>query len=382
MNCHAELDPLDSAFLLTDAERALRDEAARAVDEKLLPIAADAFEKGEMPEAAVRALAAMGAFGASMYGAGPIGYGLMMQEIERADSGFRSCASVQSALVMWPIKNFGSPEQQEKWLPPMRKGDALGCFGLTEPESGSDPASLRTRAMKDGNFWRISGQKRWITNGNRSAVALVWAKTEGDDARSIRCFLVERGEFTARPIPGKMSLRASESAELSFDGARGEALPGAAGLGAALKCLNEARYSIAWGAVGAATACFASARDHVKERTQFGKPLGAFQLVQEKLAKMYTDIGLAQLACVQLARLKERGSLTPVQVSLAKRAHVAMALDAARAARDMLGANGITLAHPPIRHLLNLETVKTYEGTHDVHTLVLGRHITGLDAFS
>jgi glutaryl-CoA dehydrogenase len=382
MNCHAELDPLDSASLLTDAERALRDEAARAVDEKLLPIAAGAFEKGEMPDAAVRALAAMGAFGASMYGAGPMGYGLMMQEIERADSGFRSCASVQSALAMWPIKNFGSPEQQERWLPPMRKGDALGCFGLTEPESGSDPASLKTRAVRDGNFWRISGQKRWITNGNRSAVALVWAKTEGDDAGSIRCFLVERGEFVARPIPGKMSLRASESAELSFDGARGEPLPGAAGLGAALKCLNEARYSIAWGAVGAATACFASARDHVKERKQFGKPLGAFQLVQEKLAKMYTEIGLAQLACVQLARLKERGSLTPVQVSLAKRAHVAMALDAARAARDMLGANGITLAYPPIRHLLNLETVKTYEGTHDVHTLVLGRHITGLDAFS
>src|SRR5260370_33032451 len=236
MNCHAELDPLDSAFLLTDAERALRDEAARVVDEQLLPIAADAFEKGEMPDAVVRALAAVGAFGASMYGGGPMGYGLMMQEIERADSGFRSCASVQSALVMWPIKNFGSPEQQEKWLPPMRKGDALGCFGLTEPESGSDPASLKARAVRDGNFWRISGQKRWITNGKRAAVALGGAKTEGDDARSIRCFLVERGQFTAAPIPGKMSLRASESAELTFAGARDEPLPPPALPSPALKC--------------------------------------------------------------------------------------------------------------------------------------------------
>jgi glutaryl-CoA dehydrogenase len=241
---------------------------------------------------------------------------------------------------------------------------------------------MQTRAVREGTAWKLTGQKRWATNGNRAAVAVVWAKTERDDARGIRGFLVERGEFEARPIPGKMSLRASDSAELTLDGARGEPLPGATGLGAALKCLNEARYGIAWGAVGAATACFASARDYVKERKQFGKPLGAFQLVQEKLARMYTDIGLAQLACIQLARLKERGTLTPVQVSLAKRAHVAMALDAARTARDLLGANGITLAHPPIRHLLNLETVRTYEGTHDVHTLVLGRHITGFDAFS
>ena len=381
MNCHAELDPLESASLLSAAERVVRDETARAVDEKLLPLAAGAFEKGEMPEAAVLALAEMGVFGASM-DRGPMQYGLMMQEIERADSGFRSCASVQTSLVMWPIHAFGSEEQKARWLPAMRRGQALGCFALTEPESGSDPASLSTRALRDGTAWRVSGHKRWSTNGNKAAVALVWAKTEGDDPRSIRGFLVERGQFTARPIPGKMSLRASDSAELILDGALGEPLPGAAGLGAPLKCLNEARFGIAWGAVGAATACYASARDHVIQRKQFGKPLGAFQLVQEKLARMYTDIGLAQLACVQIARLKERGALTPVQVSLAKRAHVAMALDAARAARDMLGANGITLAHPPIRHMLNLETVRTYEGTHDVHTLVLGRHITGLDAFS
>ncbi len=379
MNCHAELDPLDSATLLTDDERRARDEAAALVDARLLPLAADAFERGAMPDAAVRAIAELGGFGEK----DPVLYGLRMQELERADSGFRSCASVQSSLVMWPLANFGSPEQQ-KWLTPLQRGEALGCFALTEPLSGSDPGSMTTRAVQDGAVWRITGHKRWATNGLRAAVAIVWAKTSGDDARSIRGFLVETAQpgLERREIAHKMSLRASESAELLLDGAVGTPLPGAAGLGAPLKCLNEARFGIAWGAVGAATACFASARDYVKERKQFGKPLGAFQLVQEKLARIYTDIGFAQLACIQLGRLKQRHQLTPVQVSFAKRAHVAMALDAARSARDMLGANGITLDYPPIRHLLNLETVKTYEGTHDVHTLVLGRHITGLDAFS
>ena len=381
MNCHAELDPLGCAASLTALERRARDEAARTVDEKLLPIAAAAFEAGELPDSVVAALAEMGAFGASI-DRGPLQYGLMMQEIERADSGFRSCASVQTSLVMWPIDAFGSDEQKARWLPRLRSGAALGCFALTEPDSGSDPASLRTRAVEDGAGFRITGHKRWSTNGNRAEVAVVWAKQGGDDARAIRAFLVERGEFTARPIPGKMSLRASDSAELFLDGAKAEPLPGALGLGAALKCLNEARYGIAWGAVGAATACYAAARDHARQRKQFGRPIGSFQLVQEKLVRMYTAIGFAQLACIQLGRLKERGELTPVQVSLAKRAHAEMALDAARSARDILGANGITLDHPPIRHLLNLETVKTYEGTHDVHTLVLGRHITGLDAFT
>jgi glutaryl-CoA dehydrogenase len=379
MNCYAELDPLASATLLTDAERRVRDEAAAVVDERLLPLAADAFERGAMPDAAVRAIAELGGFGEK----DPVLYGLRMQELERADSGFRSCASVQSSLVMWPLANFGSPEQQ-KWLAPLQRGEALGCFALTEPLSGSDPGSMTTRAVQDGPVWRLTGHKRWATNGLRAEVAIVWAKTSGDDARSIRGFVVETAQpgLVRREIAHKMSLRASESAELLLDGAVGTPLPGAAGLGAPLKCLNEARFGIAWGAVGAATACFASARDYVKERKQFGKPLGAFQLVQEKLARIYTDIGFAQLACIQLGRLKQRKELTPVQVSFAKRAHVAMALDAARAARDMLGANGITLDYPPIRHLLNLETVKTYEGTHDVHTLVLGRHITGLDAFS
>jgi len=397
MNCHAELDPLDVASLLTDAEKELRDRAAKIVDEELLPLAADAFEKGEMPKAAVRALAKMGAFGAALkthgcLGLDPVAAGLLLQEVERADSGFRSCASVQSSLVMWPIANFGSPEQQDRWLPSLRAGTALGCFALTEPASGSDPASLTTRARKDGDSYILDGHKRWSTNGLSAEVALIWAKLDGDDgtigdAKSIRGFLVETKSpgFVAKAIPGKMSLRASESAELILTGVRvpsSAMLPGAKGLGAPLKCLNEARLGIGWGAVGAATACYASARDYTKSRVQFGKPLASFQLVQAKLAQMYSDIGVAQLTCIQLGRLKERGALTPVQVSLAKRAHVAMALDAARAARELLGANGILLEHPPIRHMLNLETVRTYEGTHDVHTLVLGRQVTGLDAFS
>jgi glutaryl-CoA dehydrogenase len=316
MNCYAELDPLASATLLTDAERRVRDEAAAVVDERLLPLAADAFERGAMPDAAVRAIAELGGFGEK----DPVLYGLRMQELERADSGFRSCASVQSSLVMWPLANFGSPEQQ-KWLAPLQRGEALGCFALTEPLSGSDPGSMTTRAVQDGPVWRLTGHKRWATNGLRAEVAIVWAKTSGDDARSIRGFVVETAQpgLVRREIAHKMSLRASESAELLLDGAVGTPLPGAAGLGAPLKCLNEARFGIAWGAVGAATACFASARDYVKERKQFGKPLGAFQLVQEKLARIYTDIGFAQLACIQLGRLKQRKELTPVQVSFATR---------------------------------------------------------------
>jgi glutaryl-CoA dehydrogenase len=394
MNCHAELDPLDVSSLLTDEEKRLRDETARIVDEELLPLAADAFEKGEMPKAAVRALARMGAFGAALKGHGcpglnAVAAGLMVQEIERADSGFRSCASVQSSLVMWPIASFGSPEQQDRWLPKLRAGESLGCFALTEPLSGSDPASMTTHARKDGDTYVLNGHKRWSTNGLSAEIAIIWAKLEGggDGAKAIRGFLVETATpgFVRKPILGKMSLRASESAELLLTDVRVPAsamLPAARGLGAPLKCLNEARLGISWGAVGAATACYASARDYTKGRSQFGKPLAAFQLVQAKLAQMYSDIGTAQLVCVQLGRLKERGALTPVQVSLAKRAHVAMALDTARAARELLGANGILLEHPPIRHLMNLETVRTYEGTHDVHTLVLGRQVTGLDAFS
>jgi glutaryl-CoA dehydrogenase len=398
MHCHAELDPLAADSLLRPDERAVRDAAARAVDDELLPLMPEAFERGEVPAQVVPALARLGAFGPTIAGQGweplgPVAYGLMLQEIERCDSGVRSIASVQGALVMWPIAEYGSPEQRARWLPALRRGEALGCFALTEPQSGSDPGGLQTRARRDGDGYVLDGHKRWATNGLSAKVALVWAKlVEGPgDAdpgpKAIRGFLVEAGApgLEQRPIPGRMSLRVSESAELLLRGVRVPAsamLPGAKGLGAPLSCLSQARYGIAWGAVGAATACYASARDYAKGRVQFGRPLGARQLVQQRLAQMYSDIGLAQLACVQLGRLKERGELTPVQISLAKRAHVAMALDAARSARDLLGANGITLAHAPVRHLLNLETVKTYEGTHDVHTLVLGRHVTGLDAFS
>ena len=396
MHTHAILDPLESSSLLTDDERAIRDAAALAVDRDLLPLAAAAFEAGLVPKQVVAALGRMGGFGAALKTHGCPGYGgvksgLITQEIERADSGFRSCSSVQSSLVMWPIANFGTQAQQDRWLPRMRTGLALGCFGLTEPESGSDPGSMRTTARRDGSGYLLQGHKRWSTNGLSAEVAVIWAKLEdsgGDEGpRSIRGFLVDTSlpGFKARPIAHKMSLRASESAELFLEGVRvpeSALLPGAKGLGAPLRCLNEARYGIAWGAVGAAAACFESARDYVKARHQFGKPLAAFQLVQARLAQMYLDIGQAQLTCIQLGRLKDRGALTPVQVSFAKRQHVAMALDAARSARELLGANGILLDHAPIRHLLNLETVKTYEGTHDVHTLVLGRHITGVDAFS
>ncbi|MBS2021644.1 MAG: acyl-CoA dehydrogenase family protein [Deltaproteobacteria bacterium] len=398
---HAELDPLDTNSLLTDAERALRDRVARIVDEEILPHAAPAYEAGVLPREVVAAIGRAGAFGPWLTthggpGLGAVACGLVLQELERADSGFRSCASVQGSLVMWPIATFGSEAQKDKWLPRLRTGEALGCFALTEPTSGSDPASMKTRAVKDGDGYVLSGHKRWSTNGLSAEVAVVWAKViepggpdpEGPEgSKLIRGFLVERGMpgFEPREIKHKMSLRASESSELFFHEVRLPAsamLPGAKGLGAPLKCLNEARMGIAWGAVGAATACYASARDYTKARVQFGRPLASFQLVQAKLAQMYSDIGTAQLVCTQLGRLKEQGKLTPTQVSFAKRQNVAMALDTARVARDMLGANGILLDHPPIRHAMNLETVKTYEGTHDVHTLVLGRAVTGMDAFS
>jgi glutaryl-CoA dehydrogenase len=299
MNCHAELDPLDCNSLLTNEEIQVRDEAARIVDEELLPLAADAFEKGELPRSVVRSLGKMGAFGAALKthgcrGLNAVSAGLMVQEIERADSGFRSCASVQSSLVMWPISTFGSDAQKDRWLPRLQAGEALGCFALTEPQSGSDPSSMTTRARKDGDGYILDGHKRWSTNGLSAEVAVIWAKLEGEDAgegaRAIRGFLVETKSpgFTARPIPGKMSLRASESAELILESVRVPAsamLPGAKGLGAPLKCLNEARTGISWGAVGAATACYASARDYTKARVQFGKPLAAFQLVQAKLRR-------------------------------------------------------------------------------------------------
>jgi glutaryl-CoA dehydrogenase len=311
-----------------------------------------------------------------------------MQELERGDSGLRSFASVQGSLCRYPIHAFGSDEQKARWLPAMAAGRAIGCFGLTEPDAGSDPASMRTRARRDGGDWILSGSKAWITNGSLADVALVWARS-GDDARSIQGFLVPRGTpgFVAREVTGKLSLRASATAELFLDEVRVPAsavLPGTEGKGlrSPLACLTRARYGIAWGAVGAAIACFEAARGHARERIQFGRPIGSFQLVQEKLVEIWQGIVQGGLLALRLGELADEGRLGHLPVSMGKRANVRMARDAARVAREILGASGIVDDHPVMRHMMNLESVYTYEGTHDVHTLALGRAATGLDAFS
>jgi len=391
-------DPLGLDADLTTAEREVRDAAAAWVDATLLPHVAGWFEAGTVPREVAASMGAAGLLGGALpapWGRGwsPVSYGLAMAELERADSGLRSLASVQGALVMWPIATYGSAEQQQRWLPRLAQGEAVGCFGLTEPESGSDPGSMRTVAQRDGDDWVLHGTKRWLTNGPMADVALVWARVEGDGEgaetgpASIRGFLVELPSAGARmeSIPGRMSLRASLSGQLQLDGVRvpaGAMLPGVRGLKGPLSCLNQARYGIAFGVTGAHAACLQSARDYTLARSQFGRPLASRQLVQARLAELYASLGQAQLLAMRLGRLKEAGKLTPVQVSLGKRNNVASALEAARTARELLGGNGILLEHAPVRHLLNLETVRTYEGTHDVHTLVLGRHVTGLDAFS
>lgn len=392
MNTYAIADPMRLEFELTAAEKDVRDKAARFVDDDVLPFVADAFDRGEFPRQFARDAGRAGLLGSTLAGwgcagLGPVAYGLQMAELERADSGLRSFASVQGALVMWPIATYGTDEQKNTWLPGMAKGELVGCFGLTEPTSGSDPASMRTVARRDGDDWVLDGEKKWLTNGTFADVALIWAKTEGDDASSIRGFLVEtdRPGFEMRSIPRRMSLRLSESGECSLNGVRvasSAMLPGVRGLKGPLSCLNEARYGISWGVVGAHAACFESARDYALSRVQFGSPLAGRQLVQAKLAEMYTTLGLSQMTALRVGRLKQEGKATPTQVSFAKRHNVGAALDAARVARDILGGVGITLDHVPIRHLLNLETVNTYEGTYDVHTLVLGREITGINAFS
>jgi glutaryl-CoA dehydrogenase len=312
----------------------------------------------------------------------PVAYGLVMQELERGDSGLRSFVSVQGALVMYPIWRYGSDEQKQRWLPAMHAGKAIGCFGLTEPDHGSDPSGMETKAVADGDGYVLNGAKMWITNGDLAAVALVWAKLDG----RIRGFLVERGTpgFSTREQKRKHSLRASVTSELVLHDARVPAsamLPGADGLSGPLSCLNQARYGIAWGVVGAAMACYDEVRRYGATRIQFGKPIAGFQLYQAKLAAMLTEITKAQLVNLRLGRLKEAGRSTAAQVSLAKRNACFEALEIARAARDMLGANGVTDEYQTMRHMCNLESVKTYEGTHDIHTLILGQTITGLDAF-
>ena len=378
--------------LLTEEQRLVRRTVRAFVADEVLPVIQAHFRHDSFPEELIPPLGELGLLGGSLSGYGcagldPISYGLAMQELEYGDTGVRSFASVQGALCMYPIHAFGSEEQKRRWLPAMARGEAVGCFALTEPDFGSDPGGMQTRARRDGDAWVLDGAKMWITNGTLADLAVVWAKTDGDAPESIRGFLVERGfeGFGSRPIEGKFSLRASDTAELLFRGVRvpeANVLPGAQGLKAPLKCLNKARYGIAWGVVGAAIACYEAARDYALSRSQFGRPIGSFQLTQEKLAEMLSEIVKAQLVNLRLGQLEGQGKATHVHVSFAKRNNARAALEIARTARSILGANGVVDAYPVVRHLINLETVLTYEGTHEIHTLSLGRAITGLDAFS
>ena len=376
-------------ILLSDEERMVRDAVRDWVEAEFLPLITEHHRAGTFPMAVVPQLGELGIFGATLKGYGCAGlsnvaYGLIMQELERGDSGLRSFASVQSGLVMYPIHRFGSEVQKDRWLPALQQGAAIGCFGLTEPDHGSDPGGMATRAVRQGDHYVLNGTKLWITNGSVADVAVVWAK---DETGEVGGYLVEKGTpgFGALDIHGKFSMRASVTSELSFQDCRiplENRLLGAKGLRAPLACLSQARYGIAWGAVGAAQACCDWALQYGKTRVQFGKPIAGFQLVQRKLVWMVTEITKAQLLCLQLGRLKDGPGVRPQQVSMAKMNNVAMALDTARMARDILGAAGIVDEHPIIRHLMNLETVITYEGTHDVHTLIIGRDLTGLDAFA
>jgi glutaryl-CoA dehydrogenase len=375
--------------LLEDEERMTRDAVRDWVETEYLPLVTAHHRAGTFPMEVVPKLGQLGVFGATLKGYGCAGlnnvaYGLIMQELERGDSGLRSFASVQSSLVMHPIHAYGSEQQKDRWLPAMATGEALGCFGLTEPDHGSDPGGMKSRAQRRGDAFVLNGTKLWITNGSIADVALVWAK-DADD-QEIYGHLVERGTpgFSTLDIPGKFSMRASITSELSFQDCRvplENRLPGVKGLKGPLSCLSQARYGIAWGAIGAAMACYDWALQYAQQRIQFGKPIASFQLVQQKLVWMLTEITKAQLLALQLGRLKDAGRVRPQQISMAKRNNVQVALETARLARDILGAAGIVDEHPVIRHMLNLETVNTYEGTHDIHTLIIGRDITGLDAF-
>ena len=374
--------------LLTEEQRMMRDAVRDWVEAKFLPVVSQHHRDGTFPMELAKDLGEMGVFGATLKGYGCAGldhvaYGLIMQELERGDSGLRSFASVQSGLVMYPIHSYGSDAQKDRWLPRLQSGEALGCFGLTEPDHGSDPGSMKTRAVKKGNEYVLNGTKLWITNGSVADVAVVWAK--GDDGE-IGGYLGEKGTpgYSTLDIHGKFSMRASITSELAFADCRiplENKLPGVKGLKGPLSCLSQARYGIAWGAIGAAMGCYDWALQYSQQRIQFNKPIGSFQLVQQKLVWMITEITKAQLLCWRLGQLKDAGRARPQQISMAKMNNVQMALDGARLARDILGAAGIVDEHPIIRHMMNLETVNTYEGTHDIHTLIVGRDITGLDAF-
>ena len=382
-----ETDLLRIDDQLNDEERLIRDTVRAFVADQVLPNVGDWFEAGVLPRSVLTELGKLGLFGMHLTGygcagTGPVAYGVACRELEAADSGLRSAASVQGSLAMFPIWKYGSDEQKEQWLPPMANGSVIGCFGLTEPDHGSDPASMRTQAVRDGSDWVLNGSKMWITNGSIADIAVVWAATDS----GIRGFLVPRGTrgFSASDIHKKLSLRASITSELVFDSVRLPAsavLPGVTGLRGPLSCLTEARFGIAWGVTGAARTCLESAVEYSVTRTQFGKAIGGFQLTQGKLASMALSLWQAQLLALHLGRLKETGSLTPVQVSAGKVANARTAIDIARQARTILGANGVTLEYPVIRHANNLESVLTYEGTEEIHTLALGQAITGISAY-
>jgi len=382
-----DLDFYNLDELLSPEDQMTRNSVRQFVQREVMPNVERHFAGESFPLDLIPKIAELGIFGANLHGYGCAGmnnvaYGLIMQELEAADSGLRSFASVQSALSMYAIYAWGSEEQKNRYLPGMAQGKLIGCFGLTEPDHGSDPGGMETRAKKDGGGWILNGTKRWITNGSIADVAVVWAKID----QGITGFIVDKGTpgFTTRDIHGKFSMRASITSELHFDDVKLDAsaqLPAARGLKAPLACLTQARYGIAWGALGAARSCYHCALDYTKSRKQFSRPLAGYQLVQNKLVNMLTEITKGQLVCLRLGQMKDAGTMRPEHVSFAKRNNVQAALDIARSARDMLGANGIVNEYPVIRHMLNLETVNTYEGTYDVHTLILGRDITGESAF-
>jgi alkylation response protein AidB-like acyl-CoA dehydrogenase len=384
------LDYVDLEADLDEEERLIRDTARRFVDEQVRPDIGDHFLEGTFPTDLIPEMGELGFYGPNLDGydlpnVSERAYGLLMQELEAGDSGVRSMASVQGALVMYPIHRFGTAAQKERWLPGLSRGEAVGCFGLTEPEHGSDPSSMATRAERDGDGYRLTGSKTWITNAPIADVAVVWARDRSADDDPVRGFLVEteREGVETPELHEKLSLRASITGEINLRDAwvPAENVLDVTGMKGPLSCLTQARYGIAWGAVGAARDCFETARAYATEREQFGKPIGGFQLQQEKLAELATQVTTAQLLAHRLADLKERGDLRPQQVSMAKRNNVRMARDGSRVAREMLGGNGITADYPPMRHLANMETVYTYEGTHDIHSLILGEDLTGLSAF-
>jgi glutaryl-CoA dehydrogenase len=385
------LDPLDYLALdalLDDEERAIRDTVRQFVREQVLPEIGDWFEQGILPRELLTELGKLGLYGMhldgyGLPGASAVSYGLVCQELEAGDAGVRSAVSVQGSLAMFAIWRWGSEEQKERWLPAMHAGEAIGCFGLTEPDAGSDPGAMRTHARRDGGDWILNGAKMWITNGTIADLAIVWART---DTGEIRGFIVERGTagFTAPEIHKKISLRASVTSELVLQDVRvpeENLLPGATTLRGPLSCLNEARYGIVWGAVGSARACLEAALDYARERIVFGKPISGYQLTQQKLAEMALEVNRAGLVALHLGRMKDQGTLRPEHVSLGKMGNVRGALEVCRNARTVLGANGVTLEYPVIRHVNNLESVLTYEGTHEVHTLVVGQALTGENAF-